>query len=78
LSRLIKAALSVLDRQGYKVVLVGQGLVPGLAQQLCHLTMLLGRLQKGHAMPPLIRSRHCSSARRIKPRATSRVEDKPQ
>ena len=67
LSRLINAALSVLDRQRYKVVLVGQGLVPRLAQQLRHLTMLLGRLPKGHAIPPLIRSRHCSSARRISP-----------
>jgi len=52
LSRLINAALSVLDRQRYKVVLVGQGLVPRLAQQSRHLTMLLGRLSKGHAIPP--------------------------
>jgi hypothetical protein len=51
LSRLINAALSVLDRQRYKVVLVGQGLVPRLAQQLRHLTMLLGRFPKWHGSP---------------------------
>jgi hypothetical protein len=32
LSRLVNAAFSVLDRQRYKVVLIGQGLVPRVAE----------------------------------------------
>ena len=47
LSRLVNAASPLLDRKGYKVVLVREPLVPRLAQQLRHLTMLLGRFRHG-------------------------------
>ena len=51
LSRLINAAPPLLHRKGYKVVLVREPLVPRLAQQLRHLTMLLGRFPKWHGSP---------------------------
>ena len=51
LSRLITAAAPLLDRKGYKVVLVREPLVPRLAQQLRHLTMLLDRFSKWHGIP---------------------------
>ena len=47
LSRLVNAASPLLDRKGYKVVLVREPLVPRLAQKLRHLTMLLGRFRHG-------------------------------
>jgi len=51
LSRLVNAASPLLDRKGYKVVLVREPLVPRLAQQLRHLTMLLDRFSKWHGIP---------------------------
>ena len=51
LSRLISAASPLFDRKGYKVVLVREPLVPRLAQQLRHLTMLLDRFSKWHGIP---------------------------
>ena len=51
LSRLINAAPPLLDRKGYKVVLIREPLVPRLAQQLRHLTMLLDRFSKWHGIP---------------------------
>src|SRR6516165_4971708 len=38
-------------RKGYKVVLVREPLVPRLAQQLRHLTMLLNRFPKWQCIP---------------------------
>jgi hypothetical protein len=46
LSRLVNAASPLLDHKGYNA-LVREPLVPGLAQQLRHLTMLLGRFRHG-------------------------------
>jgi hypothetical protein len=70
LSRLVNAAFSVLDRQRYKVVLIGQGLVPRLAQQLRHLTMLLGCLPKRHTIPPRVQQGELS---RLTFRASERL-----
>jgi len=47
LSRLVNASSPLLDRKGYKVVLVCEPLVSRLAQQLRPLTMLLWRFLHG-------------------------------